>query len=145
MMALKAYCEVEEPLRTKVPDARMPQPLIKFDLYESAVWQDAEICNSVFVGKVRAKKVRRCFICIAKAFQLGRKQERFQELLHAFSCAEILAWHFTSPHLDGLREDETCKCPWEEDEVRGREIVGWVSLYLGSRLSLATNSENHST
>lgn len=49
-MALKAYCEVEEPLCIKVPDAQMPPLLIKFDLYKSAIGQDIEICNSIFIN-----------------------------------------------------------------------------------------------
>lgn len=111
IVALMAYCGEEEPLRTKVLEAREPKPppeLQQQDLI--AEEQLEEILRSVFV-RVMGSKVRRCFICVFKARMLGRTHFRFNSLCRSFYDPKVLATHFTSVHLDKMAPHDRFDCP----------------------------------
>ncbi|KKY30884.1 putative c2h2 finger domain-containing protein [Diaporthe ampelina] len=98
---LVEYCGEEEPLRTKILESRNSEPV-----------EDLESTKrSVFVETVQGGRVRRCFLCVAKAFQLGQRHRRFYELCHNFYDHSVVARHLISVHLDGIDETARYDCP----------------------------------
>lgn len=109
--ALAAYSAEEEPLLTSITKASKQPPPEELGLALAPAEILEEIRRSTFVSVIGHRQVRRCFICVAKAFQLGRDHERFNSLCHKHYNEYTLARHFTSIHLDGVQDDEEEECP----------------------------------
>jgi len=84
IQALVAYCSKEEPLQTKVTEANRPPPPAEFAQGGSQRQQLREIKKSILVKSVGEGKVRRCFLCVAKALSLGRTHKSFYELCREY-------------------------------------------------------------
>ncbi|KAL2285917.1 hypothetical protein FJTKL_07409 [Diaporthe vaccinii] len=111
IVALMAYCGEEEPLRTKVLEARKPKPPPELQSQGLApAEQLQQILRSVLVSAA-GPKIRRCFICVFKACSLGRDHMRFDDLYREFYNPHVLARHFICVHLDGMAPYDSFECP----------------------------------
>ena len=105
--ALVAYCNIEEPLRTKVLEAREPPPpreLVMVDPMEQARQFRASVIGEVY-------KVSRCFICVARALTLRPDDINLPNLTHEFYSHQSLCRHFYSVHLDFVDVNNVMDCP----------------------------------
>lgn len=107
--ALIAYCNEEEPLRSKVLQAKKPAPPPELQ-HPSPQQQLGDIMSSVFVS-LKGNQIRRCFLCIYKACSLGKAYDRFDELCRPFYSGQTLTRHFTSVHLDNIKDKQSSICP----------------------------------
>ncbi|KAI1260376.1 hypothetical protein F5Y18DRAFT_432324 [Xylariaceae sp. FL1019] len=125
IMALVAYCVEEEPVvKNVVLNACKPQRPSELRLsyndndpmaeIKNVILADpmTEIKNTVFASD-NGNQVKRCFLCVAKALDLGKEHHMFDGLCRNFSTTHALAGHFTSVHLDGIQEHD--KVPLDED------------------------------
>ncbi|KAI1421246.1 C2H2 finger domain protein [Xylaria sp. FL1777] len=103
------YCFVEEPLSTKVLEAR--QPPMPMELGLAPVDKATQLRNSVLVSYVGEKKLRRCFICIGKALTLPPEDPSLPALCRVFSAPTDTARHFKSVHLSKLSPRSKVVCP----------------------------------
>lgn len=111
-MALVEYCGEEEPIRMKVIEDRRAPPPVEFEQYQTYEQQMDEIRKSTLVSAVGATKIRRCFLCVIKATELGKGHARLDKLCRNFFDKSTLSRHFISFHLDSLpNEGQAFKCP----------------------------------
>lgn len=105
---LMDYCGDDDPV---VPKAVKAPGVIASS--GSAAEEDIveEMKKSVFVETAGKKGVLRCFVCVARAEQLGAEHDSFSGLCRTFARAGTLARHFISTHLDALPVDAMFVCP----------------------------------
>lgn len=119
--AIMAYCAVEEPLRSKVLDERVPPPPPELQRAESAGGQGLlvsdELKRSVMV-QTPGERLRRCFICVSKALTLPPNNPNIKALCRTYYNAGGVTRHFRSAHLSRLGEDERLVCPLCDPAVR---------------------------
>lgn len=108
--AIVAYCGVDEPLRTKVLDARVPQPPPELQQEAHAIPPSTQLRRSVFVRQ-RGERLKRCFICVGKALRLAPDDPGVRLLCRTYYDAAGVTRHFRSVHLKTLGEDEKVVCP----------------------------------
>lgn len=104
--ALLAYCDVEEPMSTKVQEARRapPPPEAQLDPMDCA----RQLRASTF-GAVR--KVQRCFVCVAKALALAADDPQLANLTREWYSHGTLSRHFVKDHLDHWSAGGFNECP----------------------------------
>lgn len=105
--AIIAYCCVEEPLNTKVLDARVPPPPPELEQIESAA---DKLRLSVFVT-APGQRLRRCFICVAKALGLAPDDPDVKSLCRPHSTAFSMTRHFRNVHLSHMEDNVPVICP----------------------------------
>lgn len=111
IVALVARCGEEEPIRSKVIEDRKAPTPAEFEKFQSFEQQAEEIRKSTLVSVMG---LRRCFICVMKACELGEGagRARMDELCRTLYDKTTLARHFTGFHLDSLRnEGQTFEFP----------------------------------
>lgn len=108
IMAIMAYCNVEEPVTTKVLEARHPPPPPEITEGLDPLERGRRFRASV-MGSVG--NVRRCFICIAKALTLNLGDPNVPTLTRQFYSHDSLSRHFVSVHLKPLGAETSGECP----------------------------------
>ncbi|CAN8106110.1 unnamed protein product [Discula destructiva] len=108
VLAIMDYCNVEEPLSTKVLEARRPPPPSEVTSGLDPMAQAREYSASVH-GEV--KDMRRCYFCISVALTLSPDDPNLPERTRAFCEPASLSRHFVSRHLKSLKEDVQMMCP----------------------------------
>ncbi len=104
--AIVAYCAVEEPVVTKVTEAR--QPAVPVELLEEEVKE--QMRQSVIMS-ADGERPLRCFICVGKALFLPPDDANITTLCRTYyGCSEVTR-HFRSQHLSRLGEDDRTQCP----------------------------------
>lgn len=113
--AIVAYCQVEEPLVTKVLEARVPPPPTEFHPPASKdrtepYYISKELKASVVVRKP-GERLRRCFICVGKALTLPPNDSGIPALCRTYYNTGGVTRHFRSTHLSPLGDQEKTVCP----------------------------------
>lgn len=113
ILALVAYCSEDDPLHTKVTEARKQPPPVELQRTDLSPKDRLHmIRQSVYAGHIGEGQVRRCFLCVTKACNiLGPTHLIFDDLCRSFYSVHTLARHFIGTHLNSLPEDESFECP----------------------------------
>ncbi|KAI0465727.1 hypothetical protein F4859DRAFT_507826 [Xylaria cf. heliscus] len=126
--ALIAYCTVEEPSnsylcrvkRKPEPEPQGPRTRTRYDQDVQDVQEPEsrdkrvdreQLWRSTFVSTMGIRKVRKCFVCVAKALTLEPNDPIFETLCRDFANPTVAARHFLRVHADSLDEQDTSDCP----------------------------------
>ncbi|KAI8954520.1 C2H2 finger domain protein [Xylaria longipes] len=126
--ALIAYCTVEEPsINHMCRVKRKPEPEPQGSRTRTRHVQDVQdvqepesrgkqvdkeqLWRSTFVSTMGKRKVRKCFVCVAKALTLEPNNPNFEALCRDFSTPSAAANHFLRIHANSLDEQDTSNCP----------------------------------
>lgn len=102
--AIIAYCDVEEPLKTKVKGNPPPPPEVSLDPLDRARGLRASVFGPV-------NKVFRCFFCISRALAASPDDFNIPTWAKAYCGHGSLSRHFRTAHLQHLAEEEAMTCP----------------------------------
>lgn len=109
-----AYCTVEEPVVTKVLEARAPPPPPELQRPAAVGGQQPlisdELKRSVFVSTPGERLVR-CFLCVSKALTKEPDDPEISGLCRPHATVGGVTRHFRSVHLKKYRDDEKFLCP----------------------------------
>ncbi|KAI1261826.1 hypothetical protein F5Y18DRAFT_193700 [Xylariaceae sp. FL1019] len=109
IIAVADCCGVQEPLRTRVLEARIATA--PAELRSTPKDRAEQLWNSVLVSRVGSSKLSRCFICVGKALTLPPNDSNFNDLCRTFSAPAEVVRHFKSVHLSKLKSDSKVVCP----------------------------------
>ncbi|KAJ2981518.1 hypothetical protein NUW58_g6667 [Xylaria curta] len=70
-----------------------------------------QLWRSTFVSTMGKRKVKKCFVCVAKALTLELNDPIFEALCRDFSTPNAAANHFLRIHANSLDEQDTSNCP----------------------------------
>ncbi|RWA10320.1 hypothetical protein EKO27_g4770 [Xylaria grammica] len=120
--ALIAYCTVEEPSTNYLLNAkRKPEPELQGPRKRTRHVQEPEsrgeqvdkeqLWRSTFVSTMGKQKVKKCFVCVAKALTLELNDPLFEGLCRDFRTPNTAANHFLRIHANNLDEQDAVDCP----------------------------------
>ncbi|KAI3392396.1 hypothetical protein diail_5747 [Diaporthe ilicicola] len=107
ILAIMAYCHIEEPLTTRLTEAQQPRP--PPELEEKDPMDRARRLRESTLGDVGS--VRRCFYCVSKALTLPPDDPRLANLARDFYDHAAFRRHFETKHLKPMAANERGHCP----------------------------------
>lgn len=106
--AIAAYCEVEEPLSTKLIREQLANGPSTAQILQS---ESREQLRQSVIVKADGDCVLRCFICVAKGIRLSPDDPKVALFCHSFSGRREVLRHFRVQHLSKVGPLDRTRCP----------------------------------